>query len=142
MREIITETIEGGETMGKKKKGYVEKKFSTTQTFEQPKAPVAGINKEYLPTQKMCRVTFKLPQTAAPDAKSVNIVGDFNNWNMSTHPLQKDRDGDFTIKLELSPGKDYQFRYLIDGSRWENDWHADRYVRSPFGDSDNSVVST
>ena len=42
--------------------------------------------------------------------------------------------------LELKPGREYQFRYLIDGRQWENDWHADKYVQSPIGDSENSVV--
>ena len=24
-----------------------------------------------------------------------------------------------------------QFRYLLDGSRWENDWAADKYIPAP-----------
>ncbi|MEL6653060.1 MAG: helix-hairpin-helix domain-containing protein, partial [Bacteroidota bacterium] len=34
-----------------------------------------------------------------------------------------------------------EFRYLIDDSRWENDWTADAYVPSPFPGIFNSVVS-
>jgi hypothetical protein len=45
------------------------------------------------------------------------------------------------VTLELAPGKAYQFRYLLDGDRWENDWRADRYVPNPYG-GDNSVVLT
>ena len=30
---------------------------------------------------------------------------------------------------------------LIDGERWENDGAADRYVPTPFGDSENGVVA-
>jgi hypothetical protein len=54
--------------------------------------------------------------------------------------MKRLKSGDFTICLELEPGRRYQYRYLIDDSRWENDWQADSYVASPYGDSENSVV--
>ncbi|MCG6982407.1 MAG: isoamylase early set domain-containing protein [Deltaproteobacteria bacterium] len=98
-----------------------------------------GIKKEYLKTKDVCKVTFRLPKVAAPGAKKASIVGDFNSWSIYATPMKKLKNGDFTITLELEPGKEYQFRYLIDDDRWENDWNADKYVRSPFG-SDNSVV--
>ena len=99
-----------------------------------------GIKKEYVKSRKTCKVTFRLPRIAATDAKSVCIVGDFNNWNLYANPMTKLKNGNYTVTLELKPGREYQFRYLIDESKWENDWNADKYVRSPFGDSDNSVV--
>ena len=99
-----------------------------------------GIKKEYPKSKDVCEVTFRLPKIAAPDAKSVCIVGDFNNWNIHANRMKKQKNGGYTITLKLQPGKEYQFRYLIDGSRWENDWNADRYVRSPYGGSDNSVI--
>ncbi|MEE9259684.1 MAG: isoamylase early set domain-containing protein [Candidatus Scalindua sediminis] len=99
-----------------------------------------GIKKEFLKTKNVCRVTFRLPNAAAPDAKSVYIVGDFNNWNYHANPMKKLKKGDYTIKLDLEPEREYQFRYLIDELKWENDWKADQYVKSPYGDSDNSVV--
>jgi hypothetical protein len=104
-------------------------------------SPVSmGIEKKYLKRRNVCKVTFRLSKTAAPDAKSVCIVGDFNDWNIHANRMKKQKNGGYTIKLELQPGKEYQFRYLIDGFRWENDWNADRYVRSPYGGSDNSVI--
>ena len=99
-----------------------------------------GIKKEYLKTRKACKVTFRLPKIAAENAHYVYIVGDFNRWNIYDNPMKKLKNGDFTITLELEPGREYQFRYLIDELKWENDWNADKYVKSPFGDSDNSVV--
>jgi 1,4-alpha-glucan branching enzyme len=101
----------------------------------------SGIKKEYLASASMCRVTFTLPGSAAPDSKSVHLVGEFNNWNINAHQMKKSKNGEYTITLKLAPGKEYEFRYLIDQSKWENDYHADKYVRSPFGDSDNSVVT-
>lgn len=100
-----------------------------------------GIKKEYLKSRNACKVTFKLPRQAGPDAACVAIAGEFNNWNTKTHLMKRQMNGDYTITLELEAGREYQYRYLIDNSRWENDYHADRYVKSPFGDCDNSVVS-
>jgi hypothetical protein len=56
--------------------------------------------------------------------------------------MDKSEDGGFVTVFDLEPGREFQFRYLIDESRWENDWYADRYVKSCYGDSDNSVVIT
>jgi 1,4-alpha-glucan branching enzyme len=117
------------------KKKPVEKSVSKETTVMS-----VGINKEYLKSRKTCKVTFRLPRIAATDAKSVCIVGDFNNWNLYANPMKKLKNGNYTVTLELKPGKEYQFRYLIDESKWENDWNADKYVKSPYGDSDNSVV--
>ncbi|MFC1591633.1 isoamylase early set domain-containing protein [Thermodesulfobacteriota bacterium] len=86
-------------------------------------------------------MTFKLPQAATPDAKSVTIVGDFNNWETLANPLRKIKSGTWFLALVLETGRDYQFRYLIDESRWINDWHADRYANCPYAGSDNSVVT-
>ena len=100
----------------------------------------SGIKKKYLKTRKVCSVTFVLPGLAAPGASMVCIVGDFNAWNIHSHPMKRLKCGDFTICIELEPGRRYQYRYLIDDFRWENDWQADSYVTSPYGDSENSVV--
>src|SRR5512135_48382 len=95
-----------------------------------------GIRKEYSKSHKMCRATFRLPGEAAPKARKVTIVGDFNNWDKEATILTKLENGDFTMTLELDPGKEYHFRYLIDGKMWENDWRADKYVKSPYGVED------
>lgn len=107
-------------------------KKQTERTFGIRKEPKSG---------NVCAVTFTLPKVAAPNAKNVCIVGDFNNWNIRAHSMQKVKNGDYVVTLNLEGGKEYQFRYLIDESTWENDWNADRYVKNPYGDSDNSVVS-
>ena len=105
-------------------------------------ARTGGIRKEYLNGANLCRVTFKLPKDAAKGAESVCIAGDFNNWDISANPMTKTKSGDYTASLDLETGREYQFRYLIGESRWENDWNADRYVKSCHGDCDNSVVVT
>jgi hypothetical protein len=42
--------------------------------------------------------------------------------------------------LELEPGREYQFRYLLDKKIWENESDADKSVPTPYGDSENSVI--
>jgi len=122
------------------KKPVVRKTVTKKPAAKSETAPATGIVKEYVKNNQACKVTFTLPRIAAPNAKSVCIVGDFNNWNIHAHPMRKLKTGNYTITLELEAGREYQFRYLIDDVRWENDWQADKYMRSPYGDSDNSVV--
>ena len=99
-----------------------------------------GIKKQYLKSKSMCKVTFKLPKEAVPDAQTVNIVGDFNRWSREETPMKRLKNGDFTVTLELETGREYKFKYLIDDVRWENDWHADRYERNVYGTDDSVVV--
>ena len=125
-------TVKSSQETGSAKQAAAERRVTTVAT--------AGLKKHYAKSRNLCKVTFTLPKMAATHANSVSLVGDFNNWSGNAHPMKKLESGDFTATVELEPGREYQFRYLIDGSRWENDWNADKYVRSPFGDSDNSVV--
>jgi 1,4-alpha-glucan branching enzyme len=99
-----------------------------------------SVNKRYLKTKPVCKVTFKLPKEAVPSAQKVSLVGDFNHWDAQAHPMKKLKGGDFSTTLDLEAGGAYQFRYLIDNEVWENDWSADAYVPNPFGDGENSVV--
>lgn len=98
-----------------------------------------GIQKKYLKSGAICKVTFALPKDVAKDAKSVNLVGDFNNWDTSANPMKGLKSGEYKLAINLDSGNEYRFRYLIDGTNWENDWNADKYVRNEYG-SDDSVV--
>ena len=85
-------------------------------------------------------VTFELP--SAIWAEQVNLVGDMNDWSETSLLLIQERaDGHWRITLELDADKEYRFRYLVNGTDWHNDWHADKYVPNEYG-SDNSVVVT
>ncbi len=108
-------------------------------TLAKPKAKPLGIQKRYVESRNICEVTFRLPGEASLKARKVTVVGDFNNWEKEATPLKRQENGDFTTILELDAGKEYRFRYLIDGQRWENDWYADKYVKSPY-DVEDSVV--
>jgi 1,4-alpha-glucan branching enzyme len=98
------------------------------------------LKKTPLTRGRKVRVTFELPAKAV--IKSATLVGDFNGWDKLATPLKKrKKDGAFATTLTLPAGETFQFRYWIDNSHWENDWAADDYVPSGFGE-DNSVVLT
>jgi 1,4-alpha-glucan branching enzyme len=99
-----------------------------------------ALYKKYLKSQKACEVTFELSAEAAKEAEKVWLAGDFNSWSSIDTPMKKMANGNFQAKVKLETGKEYQFRYLLDGKRWENDWAADKYVPAPFSNTDNSVV--
>ena len=98
------------------------------------------MEKRYLKVRPVCKVTFRLPKQAVSAAKNVHVVGEFNGWDLTATPLKKQKNGDFAITVDLDKGREYLFRYLIDGMIWENDWEADKYAPTPWGDGDNSVV--
>ncbi len=99
------------------------------------------LKKQYLADQKTCKVTFTINRTGALGADAVSLVGDFNHWDQTANPMKRLKNGSFTTAVKLGCGESYQFRYLIDGKIWENDWDADGYETTPFGDSDNSIVN-
>ena len=99
-----------------------------------------GMKKQFLKSRPACRVTFRLPKEAALNARQVTIVGYFNNWDHGATPMKKLKEGDFTVIMELECNREYRYKYLVDGMRWENDWHADRYEPNPYGGED-SIIS-
>ncbi len=98
------------------------------------------MKKTYLKTKPgFCKVTFTLPKETG--ARTACLVGEFNAWNKHATPMKQNRNGSFSIALNLEADKDYRFRYWLDETRWENDWEADSYLPNGF-DSEDSVVST
>ncbi len=95
--------------------------------------------KKFLKTK--CKVTFEVPESIAEGAEEVYLVGDFNNWEEARTRMEKKRGSRFAITLDLDLGREYQYRYLVNGKDWHNDWNADKYVPNPFS-GDNSVVTT
>jgi 1,4-alpha-glucan branching enzyme len=77
---------------------------------------------------KAKKVEFSL---LAADAKSVFVAGNFNQWNLSSYPLKKDKQGIWKISLSLDPGQ-YEYRFFVDGE-WQNDPWCGSFVENPFG---------
>ena len=99
-----------------------------------------SIEKKYSKTGGVCKVIFSLPPSIAQTAKTVNVVGDFNNWDHHKHPMKKAKNGRFSLSMVLEKNREYEFRYLVDNTNWETDWDADSVAPIPWGDEYNSVV--
>jgi 1,4-alpha-glucan branching enzyme len=95
------------------------------------------LTKRYLSNDTICKVTFYLPESA--EVRTAYVVGDFNQWDKSATPMEQLKDGRWKAELKLDAGKEYQFRYFINGSQWLNDDEADGFVAHPYG-GENSVV--
>lgn len=50
----------------------------------------------------------------APDAKSVSLVGDFNDWNETAHPMKRHFDGSWQLQATLGHGH-HHYAFMIDG---------------------------
>jgi 1,4-alpha-glucan branching enzyme len=99
-----------------------------------------SIKRTFQANKRNYKLTFSLPVSAATNASEVQLLGDFNNWDPTSAPIMKKGKEEYSIQIELASPNTYQFRYLIDGNRWQNDFSADSYVPSPFGGADNSVI--
>lgn len=56
-------------------------------------------------------ITF---QCQAPEAGTVFLIGEFNDWNPSTHPMHRQADGSWVLQLPLAHGRHY-YQFLVDG---------------------------
>lgn len=98
------------------------------------------IKKESI-SRSQIRVTFELPASVL--ACHISVVGDFSESDELALPMsQAYPDANWTLTLQLKPGRRYRFRYLIDGQEWLNDWHADDFVENPFGSYDSVLDLT
>jgi 1,4-alpha-glucan branching enzyme len=99
-----------------------------------------ALTKQFVKSKSIYKVTFTVPAEAAAEAKTVALVGEFNGWNPEEAiALKKQKDGSFKAILELGAGE-YQFRYILNDEKWENDWEADKYVPAGVDATENSVV--
>ena len=67
----------------------------------------------------------------APDAASVQLVGDFTQWQERPVSLQKGADGVWRTAVNLPPGA-HHYRFLVDGE-WRDDPECALRTPNPFG---------
>jgi len=76
--------------------------------------------------------------TLYPRASTVQLAGDFNNWQPQNTSLEKIADnGIWQIKLPMSPGR-YRYRLVVDG-QWQQDPYNNQTEMNPYGEY-NSIV--
>ena len=136
--------------MKKKEQKKTERKKKEAKSMKEKKKQVAEsplvagglppMKRKYSRDKTRCRVTFWLPQAAAPGATSVAVAGTFNDWSVDLHPLVRLANGDFELEVKLESGREHEFGFLIDGVRWDNAWNADKYLWNDHAQRENSVI--
>jgi len=99
-----------------------------------------SLDKKYLKSKPVCKVKFIAPSELLERSKTIFLAGEFNDWNYSDTPLKKQKNGSYATTIDLPVGTEYQYRYVVDGDSWENDFDADKYVPSNVCSAENSVV--
>jgi hypothetical protein len=69
---------------------------------------------------------------AAPDARRVSVVGDFNGWDAEASPLVRDRSGVWTTLVPMRAGR-HSYAFLVDGTVWTLDPRAPRMTDPDLG---------
>lgn len=88
------------------------------------------------------KVTFILPAEIVANASHGLLLGEFNNWDKENgFSLKKAKDGSMKATIELEEGKSYEYRYLLDGGRWENDQTAEQYAHVQGFEIVNCVIT-
>jgi 1,4-alpha-glucan branching enzyme len=97
------------------------------------------LKKTQINNKNLVKVTFVLPADH-PHARA-SVVGDFNDWDVSTNKLVKRSNNTYSTAVTLKKGKKYAFRYRTRDGVWFNDEAADAYVLNEHG-SQNCIVKT
>ena len=98
-----------------------------------------SLKKHFDAKKHIYKVTFTLAKDVANSSKRVKLVGDFNNWDIGSTPMTKIKSGDYAVSIDLEEGKEFQFRYFIEGLGWLNEKEADKQVLNKYS-TENSVV--
>jgi len=97
-----------------------------------------SISKQFLKSKPECKVTFSVQAT---EAQSVEVAGAFNDWVPNKLPLKKRKDGVFKGTINLPINNSFEFKYVVDGSKWVNDEQADNFVWNDFAGSENGLLN-
>lgn len=98
------------------------------------------MKKTFPKTSVDCKVTFTISADLLAGAKKAAVAGSFNNWDEEALPF-KITKGVGSASISLPVGKEFQYKFIIDGTRWENDPETDGYASNGLGEY-NSVVKT
>jgi len=74
----------------------------------------------------------------APQAATVSLVGDFNDWDPARSPMQT-AQGVWATTVPLAPGR-YRYAFLVNGVEWRADPGAPRARDDEFG-TPSSVIT-
>jgi len=73
----------------------------------------------------------------APGARTVLVLGDFNDWNQKGGVMKKNQKGVWGKTISVAPGT-YQYKFLVDGD-WRIDPGCKETVMNIHGSSNNVI---
>jgi len=85
-------------------------------------------------TNRVQRRTFTL---MAPQATSVQLVGDFTRWTEHPVNLHKNTNGTWEATVSLRKGL-HLYRFLVDGD-WRDDPESVLSIHNPYGTQDSVI---
>lgn len=77
----------------------------------------------------LVNITFRV---RVPNARTVYVLGSFNQWGDVPEKLRNNGNGVFTLTLKLKPGM-YQYVYKVDDKEILSDPHARLYTQDGYG---------
>jgi 1,4-alpha-glucan branching enzyme len=86
--------------------------------------------------ERRYRVKFSI---RIPEARSVEVAGDFNQWNPVALKPSGQADGTFALEVPMEEGT-YTYAFLVDGKKWIPDPAVSRKVADGFGNV-NSLIN-
>ena len=78
----------------------------------------------------MKKETFSI---VAPQATTVQLVGDFTEWESNPIGLKRQKDGTWRTTVPLEPGS-HEYRFLVDG-HWRDDESCLMRRPNPYGET-------
>ena len=76
----------------------------------------------------------------APDARSVAVVGDFNNWGLGdTALVAENHNGVWSVSAPVPAGV-HRYAFLVNGKQWVADPTAPRASGDDFGQPSSALV--
>ena len=83
----------------------------------------------------------------APEAKAAFLAGTFNDWKPESTPMTKDAEGNWSVALDLKPGR-YEYKFVVDGAWCCGPGHEGDHqgcqecVPNPFGTKNRVIEVT
>ena len=111
---------------------------AVTRTANSPVGETLGSRRTVVPVAANTRALQEAPVKVqfvldAPRANSVTVVGDFNAWDGSKTPLERDSTtGVWSALVDVHPGR-HVYAFLVDGKTWTLDPNAPRTKDLDYG---------
>ena len=119
---------------------------AVTRTANPPVGETLGTGRTVVPVAANTRALQEAPVKVqfvldAPRANSVTVVGDFNAWDGSKTPLERDSaSGVWSALVDVHPGR-HVYAFLVDGKTWTLDPNAPRTKDLDYGTQQSVLMA-